>query len=64
MSGDNPYQPPSPTIVADLCAQAAWLDAIDDDTRLRLEWASDTIRVLMGRLVNQAHKLETLEATR
>jgi len=64
MSCDNPYQPPSPTIVADLCAQRAWDDAIDDDTRLRLEWACDTIRVLMGRLVKQAHKLETLEATR
>ena len=64
MPTDNPYQPPSPTIVADLCAQAAWLDSIDDDTRLRLEWAADTIRLLMRRLVRQALHLERAEAAR
>lgn len=62
MSDCNPFKAPAPAIVADLCAQAAWLDAIDDDTRLRLEWAADTIRDLTSRLVRQAHKLETLEA--
>lgn len=64
MPSDNPYPPPSPSIVADLCAQAAWLDAIDDDTRMRLEWAADTIRLLMNRLVRQAQLLERAEAAR
>lgn len=59
---ENPYQAPAPLIVADLCAQAAWLDAIDDDSRLRLEWAADTIRDLHARLVRQAGVLEQLEA--
>jgi hypothetical protein len=43
---DNPYELPPPSIVADLCAQRAWDDEVDDDTRLRLEFAADTIRHL------------------
>jgi hypothetical protein len=64
MSCDNPYELPPPSIVADLCAQRAWDDEIDDDTRLRLEFAADTIRHLMQRLVRQALHLERAEATR
>jgi len=64
MSCENPYELPPPSIVADLCAQRAWDDEIDDDTRLRLEFASDTIRHLMQRLVRQALHLERAEATR
>jgi hypothetical protein len=59
---DNPYPLPAPLIVADLCAQAAWLDAIDDDSRLRLEWAADTIRDLHARLVRNAATLERTES--
>lgn len=59
---DNPYELPAPSIVADLCAQAAWRDEIDDDTRLRLEFGSDTIRVLMARCIRLAQQLEQLEA--
>jgi hypothetical protein len=62
MSIDNPYELPPPTIVADLCAQRAWDDEVDDDTRLRLEFASDTIRGLMRRCVELAKRNETLEA--
>lgn len=61
---ENPYELPPPSIVADLCAQRAWADDIDDDTRLRLEFAADTIRALMRRLVRQALHLERAEATR
>ncbi len=61
---DNPYELPAPSIVADLCAQRAWDDNVDDDTRLRLEFASDTIRALMRRLVRQALHLERAEAAR
>jgi hypothetical protein len=59
---DNPYKAPAPLIVADLCAQAAWLDSIDDDSRLRLEWAADTIRDLHTRLVKNAATLEKTES--
>jgi hypothetical protein len=61
---DNPYEMPPPSIVAALCAQRAWADDVDDDTRLRLEFAADTIRELMQRLVRQALHLERAEATR
>jgi len=63
MSCENPYELPPPSIVADMCAQRAWDDEIDDDTRLRLEFAADTIRHLMQRLVRQALHLERAEAT-
>jgi hypothetical protein len=62
MAEGNPHPAPAPLIVADLCAQAAWLDAIDDDSRLRLEWAADTIRELHARLVKNAATLEKTEA--
>jgi len=62
MSCENPYELPPPSIVADLCAERAWDDEIDDDTRLRLEFAADTIRHLMQRLVRQALHLERAEA--
>ena len=61
---DNPYELPAPSIVADLCAQRAWDDAVDDDTRVRLEFASDTIRLLMRRCVHLAQRNERLEAVK
>ena len=59
---DNPYELPAPNIVAELCAQAAWRDEVDDDTRLRLEFASDTIKALMKRCVRLSLHLERAEA--
>lgn len=59
---DNPYELPAPSVVADLCAQRAWDDAVDDDTRLRLEFAADTIRLLMARCTRLALHLERAEA--
>jgi len=59
---DNPYELPAPSVVADLCSQRAWDDAVDDDTRLRLEFAADTIRLLMRRCVHLAQRNERLEA--
>lgn len=55
---------PAPGDVADLCLQAAWLDEIDDDVRLRLEYAHDTIRQLLDRTVMLARTLEQVEAER
>ena len=62
MTNDNPYELPAPSIVADLCAQRAWDDEVDDDTRVRLEFAADTIRLLMKRCVKLAALFERLEA--
>ena len=61
---DNPYELPAPSIVADLCSQRAWDDAVDDDTRLRLEFAADTIRLLMRRCEDLAQRNERLEAVK
>jgi hypothetical protein len=62
MTNDNPYELPAPSVVADLCAQRAWDDEVDDDTRVRLEFAADTIRLLMKRCVELAALFERLEA--
>jgi len=62
VTNDNPYELPAPSVVADLCAQRAWDDEVDDDTRLRLEFAADTIRLLMKRCVELANLFERLEA--
>jgi hypothetical protein len=45
-----------------MCAQRAWDDEVDDDTRVRLEFAADTIRLLMKRCVELAGLFERLEA--
>jgi len=59
---DKPYELPPPLIVADLCAQQAWENDIDDESRLRLEMAADTIRALHLRLMQNAKTLEKTEA--
>lgn len=59
---DAPYDLPSPSVVADLCAMQAWHDHVDDHSRLLLEMSADTIRLLMARCVRLAHALERKEA--
>lgn len=61
---DKPYSklPPALT-VADMCAMRAWDDNIDDDSRLLLEMAADTIRLLHRRLMRVSHSMEQAEAT-
>ena len=61
---DKPYSklPPALT-VADMCAMRAWDDNIDDDSRLLLEMAADTIRMMHKRLMRLAHSNEQAEAT-
>jgi len=53
---------PAPMAVADMCAMQAWMDHIDDDSRLLLEQAADTIRHLMRRCMKLAQNLERMEA--
>ena len=62
MSDDKPYDLPPALTVADMCAMQAWVDHIDDESRLRLEMAADTIRLLHKRLGRLAHSNEQAEA--
>lgn len=58
---ENPYQLPAPSVVAALCAHAAWRDDVSDRDRVYLEWAADTIRALLldkCRLLSRAEHLE------
>ena len=59
---DKPYNLPPALTVADMCAMRAWDDNIDDDSRLLLEMAADTIRLLHKRLMKLAHCNEQAEA--
>lgn len=60
---DKPYSklPPALT-VADMCAMQAWVDHIDDESRLLLEMAADTIRMMHKRQYRLAHCNEQAEA--
>jgi hypothetical protein len=62
MNEDQPFDLPPALTVADLCAQQAWENDIDDESRLRLEMAADTIRALHRRLMQISKTLETTEA--
>jgi hypothetical protein len=53
---------PSPQAVADTCLASAWRDKIDDESRILLEQAHDTITELMARLVATSKVLEVVEA--
>lgn len=53
---------PSPQSVADTCLASAWRDEIDDESRILLEQAHDTIVSLMARLVATSKILEVVEA--
>ena len=57
----NPYPAPAPLVLADQCARAAWINHIDDNTRLLLEWAADTIREQASANVALTHRAEQLE---
>jgi hypothetical protein len=53
---------PSPRAVADACLESAWRDNVDDESRLLLELAHDTIGTLILRLASNAKVLEVVEA--
>lgn len=57
----NPYPAPAPLVLADQCARAAWINHIDDGTRMLLEWAADTIREQASANVALTHRAEQLE---
>lgn len=66
MALGNPYPPPAPGVLANMCAQAAWREGLDDQVRLLLEWSADTIRgceIERGRALQRAEHLEAEAAT-
>jgi hypothetical protein len=66
MSPESANHRPAPSILADMCAVAAWDDQIDDYARKLLDMAADTIRGLIvanGRYANRAEHYEAEAAT-
>lgn len=59
---ENPYPAPAPLVLADMCAQAAWLDSLDDNTRKLLEWSADTIRSVVRMNHRLSHDRDNAEA--
>jgi len=53
---------PSPTVVANRCANRAWKEGLADRDRFLLEAAADTIRLLMRRNYELARRAERYEA--
>lgn len=58
----KPYKLAPPSLVADFCALYAWNDDLDDNVRLVLEQAADTIRLLMKRSARSGGRAERFEA--
>jgi hypothetical protein len=61
MATDNPYPAPAPLVLAKMCKRAAWRDAMDDDVRQILEWASETLPELVRKGHRLSHQVEQLE---
>jgi hypothetical protein len=61
---ETPPPPPSPGVLASMCAKHAWSNDIDDRSRLLLEWAADVIRLCVGKSHKSASRAEKLEAER
>ena len=61
MSEDQLPELPAPMTVADMCALQAWMDHVDDDSRLLHEQSADTIRSLMRRCMRLAQVIERME---
>ncbi|MGA1109979.1 MAG: hypothetical protein ACO3VO_00125 [Ilumatobacteraceae bacterium] len=62
MPTENPYPPPAPLVLADMLAMHAWSDHIDDHSRKLLEWAADTIRLVVRRNAQLSHDRDNAEA--
>ena len=56
--------PPAPAagILADMIARRAWDNDVDDNDRLLLEWAADTIRALIVANARYANRAEHMDA--
>ncbi len=61
---ETPPPPPSPGVLASMCARHAWSNDIDDKSRQLLEWSADTIRLCVSKSHKSASRAERLEAER
>ena len=61
---ETPPPPPSPGVLASMCARHAWSNDIDDKSRQLLEWAADVIRLCVNKSHKSASRAEKLEAER
>ncbi len=61
---ETPPPPPSPGVLASMCASHAWSNDIDDKSRQLLEWAADVIRLCVSKSHKSASRAEKLEAER
>jgi hypothetical protein len=62
MPTENPYPAPAPLVLADMLAVHAWSDHIDDHSRKLLEWAADTIRLVVRKNAQFSHDRDQAEA--
>ena len=62
MRTDSPPPPPSPGVLANLCARRAWDDDVDDESRELLWHAADCIRACVGAQHRASSRAEKLEA--
>lgn len=62
MSTVNDLPPPAPLVLADMLAIHAWSDHIDDHSRKLLEWAADTIRLVVRKNAQLSHDRDQAEA--
>jgi hypothetical protein len=58
---DMPYELPPALIVADMAALQAWMEDVDDNSRLILEMSADTIRKMHRQQFRLAQAIERLE---
>lgn len=58
---DAPYELPPALIVADMAALQAWMEDVDDNSRLILEMSADTIRKMHRQQFRLAQAIERLE---
>ena len=61
---ETPPPPPSPGVLANMCARRAWDDDVDDKSRQLLEWAPQVIRACVAEKHIAMSRAEKLEAER
>jgi hypothetical protein len=62
MATDNPYPAPAPLVLADMLAVHCWSEHLDDHTRKLVEWAADTIRLVVRQNAQLSHDRDMAEA--
>jgi hypothetical protein len=58
----NDLPAPAPLVLADMLAVHCWSDHIDDHSRKLMEWAADTIRLVVRKNAQLSHDRDQAEA--